>query len=368
MGFNKREFKGIKLTLKGYVKQIDRSTFMVRSENDPNKYYTVSWDKDKWVCGCEDYARRGKKCKHIFAVCYFLTIRDIATGVKEVECSSEICCPRCGGKDVIRRGYDYQKNGVVQRFYCKFCNYRFNYRGGFEGLKGNATTVVLSLDLYFRGLSLRQISEHLLSVYGLHVSHATVRNWIMRYVKLISKYLNNLPVKCGERWHCDDTVVRVNGRHVLIWSLLDSETRLLIAHHISENRNSEEAYKLLSKAIENSEKKPEEIVSDGFDGYAKAVKRKFSEELKHPVIHLQGNVSSAINNKMERFWRDIKKRYKTIYGFRNIETAKTFMDGYRIFHNQIKKHRSLGNKTPAETSQAELPNTWIKLIQEASKN
>jgi len=157
VGFSKRELKGLQMALNGFVEQTDRSRFLVKSESS-----------------------------------YFLTFREIVSGAHAQDRPN---CPKCGMSDkVIKRGYAYERCGRVPRFYCKRCNYRFNYRSGLEGRRGEALTIILSLDLYYRGLSLRQVSQHLKSVYGISVSHTTEQ------VQSAYKRQVALRRNCSESW------------------------------------------------------------------------------------------------------------------------------------------------------------------------
>ena len=357
MALSKRELKGLLLAINGHVSNIGESTFRVKSERSDTSY-EVLWKDRRWICNCEDYNKRGKKCKHIFAVIYYLTIRQVTVGMRNAE--EKVACPHCESSDhVIKRGYAYQKTGRVQRYYCKRCGKRFNYRSGLEGLKGEALAIVLALDLYFRGLSLRQITQHLESVYGVRASHTTIHGWIKRYVELVSRLTENIKLETGSRWHCDDTKLKVKGRHVILWSVLDSETKVLIAQHISLKRNSEEARKVLENALRKASSPPLEVVTDGFQAYSEAIKRAFSDD----VMHLEGPLNQPINNNaIERYFRTVKQRFKNINSFGNIEGATTFANGFKTFYNMLREHRALGDKSPLEASGLGFAKCWQELI------
>ena len=361
---SKRETKGVSLFLKGLVEPVSSTRFFVKSESKPSETYVVQWDRKRWKCTCEDYKKSRRKCKHVYAVCYYLTVRDVEVGVKRL--GGEAKCPVCGKNDaIIRDGYTEGKSGLKQRYYCKRCRRGFMPSTGFEGMHGQALAILIALDLYYRGLSLRQISEHLQSIYKISVSHGTIYGWIKRYVSIVSKHLSRLNVKTSERWHADDSVIRVSGRHLTVWGALDGETRLLIATHISNHKDTEEATKLLKRSLAKSQQQPMEIVTDGAKQYAKAIDETLSNI--DPIIHIQAGISTPItNNKMERFYRTLKQRYKTINTFQTQETAQTFMDGFQIHYNFIKGHRALNGKTPAEAIGLTRKRTnWLDLIKKS---
>jgi transposase-like protein len=348
---------------------VGSSTFIDKSETNHEVDYKVRWDKKRWTCSCEDFEKHRKKCKHIYAVCYYLSLQDLQIGVRKIgQDTAE--CPKCGLSEfVIKDGLSESRSGLGQRFFCKKCNHGFSPRTGFEGVHGQAFAIVLSLDLYYRGLSLRQISEHFQSVYGIKISHGTIYGWIKRYVELVCQYLNKVKVKTGERWHADETVLRVKGKHLVLWSMLDDEYRQLIAQHISGSKSSEEAGKLLEEGLSKTKKQPMEIITDAAPSYAEAIDRKFGKELKQPLIHVQTSISTPLsNNKIERFNKTIKQRFKPIGSFHSPETARTFSKGFKIFYNEIKNHRSLGGRAPSKASNPKNDQeNWAKLIRKASK-
>ena len=91
----------------------------------------------------------------------------------------QVVCGRCGSANLIRRGYRENKHNKVQRFGCKDCNHRFIMEtDGFRKMVYRPDTITLVLDLYFKGLSLRKIVDHLKQFHNLKISHTTVLRWI----------------------------------------------------------------------------------------------------------------------------------------------------------------------------------------------
>jgi hypothetical protein len=82
------------------------------------------------------------------------------------------------------------------------------------------------------------------------------------------------------------------------------------------------------------------------------------------TIRLSGNMN---NNKIERFNGEVRHREKVMRGLKRKDTS--ILTGYQIYHNYIREHQALENKTPAEVSgiKIEGENKWITMIQNASK-
>jgi len=244
-------------------------------------------------------------------------------------------------------------------------------RNAFEGMRTRAIAIASALDLYFRGLSLRQVQQHLEDFYGIKVTHATIYNWLKKYVQIVNKSIQNIRVKTSERWHADETLVRVKGRYVVLWNLLDSETRFHIALQVSRRRDTRNAQKLLRTGLKTTKNKPEELVTDGLASYSKAIEvlcKKADKNADQGIIHLQGPLTEGLNNKMERFYGTLKKRLKTMYHLDNEDTAKIFAEGFAAHYNFVKPHKALNGKTPAQAINAtKEKKTWLTLIQEARK-
>ena len=54
-------------------------------------------------------------------------------------------------------------------------------------------------------------------------------------------------------------------------------------------------------------------------------------------------------------------------GLKDEPTARTIIDGFRIYYNFIRPHIALDGKTPAQAARTEALCTWKGLIEEATK-
>lgn len=359
---SKRENRGIGIIDDGLIEKKSEGEYRVSSKKSSCEEYTVLWKKNKWICNCPDYQKNNQKCKHIYAVNYYLDVDKIRTTAKKFK---ENVCPHCKKENqVIKRGKRYNRTGPVQRYYCKRCELRFSGRPAFKHMKHKIETVISSLDLYYRGLSLRQIAEHLQSTYKTKVSHVTIRNWIKKYVSMITQYTENMTPNTSDRWLADETLITVSGRHLRLWVLLDSETRFLIASHISTKQSTDDACSLFKKGKKAANHVPDEIVTDGLSSYPEAIKSTLLSSETGPLIHLQSSLTKSYNNKMERFMGTIKCRTKPMLGLYDDYSADLFSSGFTIFYNYIRNHLSLSNQAPAIAAGiVKEKMTWLDLIE-----
>lgn len=365
MPMSRREIKALQIVAKKGIYEMGNGIFKVESQSNPSQYHIVRMTNGKRTCDCIDFAK-GKKCKHIYAVTYYLILKDLTLGIS---CNEENidACPNCNSKQIVKSGYRYNKSGPVQRYYCKSCEKSFRDPRGFKWSKYNPHIIATALDLYCRGLSLREVADHLKSTYKIAVSYGTVYVWIKRYVELVHKYTTNLTKRTSERWCADETIVHVKSRDLLLWTLLDYGSRLIIAHRISTNKTTKEARSLIKKGLQSTSFPPLEFVTDGNPAYSKALKNAI--KLGTPIIHVVGPLAGPItNNRSERLNQTVKKRVKNAIHFNSESGIEAFVKAFEIYYNFIRPHQALGNITPAEKAGIMPKTSWKDLIILAKAN
>ena len=172
------------------IRQVNPLNFIVKSESDNEVYEVTNYITD-WHCKCPDHILNRKECKHIKAVKEWLTsfLKEKVTLTKlshERHVKENVNCKLCGSDEVVKDGHRKTRNSWKQRFRCKRCGYRFTVSmDGFYKMRYKPKVITLALDLYFKGVSLRKITDHLKQFYDIEVHHTTILYWIRRYVKLI---------------------------------------------------------------------------------------------------------------------------------------------------------------------------------------
>jgi transposase-like protein len=325
------------------IESVDPSQFKVHSQSHPEKVYSVESVRDRWTCSCDFFAQKHNACIHILAVRF-------RNGILESKGEPEkIVCVKCYSGDVVANGKRCNKSGVVTRYLCKTCGLRFTGKDGFQRRRADPEKIALALDLYFRGMSLRQIVEHFSQVHALKVSHTTVYRWITHYSALAAQWLDSQDAIVGEKWNIDETVVNVNGQNHYLWNVMDSETRMLLATHISRTRTLDETRTPLKKAKNSTETVPIEIRSDGMQAYPKAIQREFGRSNYTPHKVVPSIRAMESNNLVERLHGTEKSRIKVMRAFDQEHGAAALMDGWRVHYDMVRTHQAIG-KTPAEAA------------------
>jgi putative transposase len=353
------------------IKRVDGSTYKVKSQSN-NGWYRVTKNDEEWVCECPDQQFRQTVCKHIHSVLFSLTLREsIITSYHTETQPSEIepiACQHCDSARIVKRGVRRNQRGLTQIYWCKGCNRRFVVDLGFSRMKASPQVITASLDLFFKGVSLRKITDHVKQFYNLRVSCSTILRWIQRYTELMERYASNLVPNVSEKWHADETVENVNGKNRWLWNLMDSESRFLIASRLTKGRTDVDARNLFLDGLDQTKKAPATIVTDGLVSYANAydetLRYKGTKHIRKPRF-----IDLANNNRIERLHSSMRERTKVMRGFDTDPTANETMQGYRLYYNFIRPHMALNGLTPAQAANLELglgQNRWKSMITQST--
>ena len=337
--------------------------YWIPSQTDKNKKYKITI-KDGWYsCECLDNSQNRNLCKHIlFLKTYFaLTLK-----AKEIKQSISVTkpCPYCNSNNIVKDGTRKTALGLKQRWLCKGCNGRFVLEP-IKKIKGNADNVTLSMDLFFKGNSLRDIQDTLQQHNGLKIHHETVRRWINRYMAKITEYTDQLQPQVSGVWNADEQKVKLKQKDewVWTWNVMDSETRFLLANSVSKEREIQDARRVLRKAKATANRKDVKVITDGLQSYNEAVKKEFwSYSNREPHIRLVSIRDKVNNNIIERYHGTNRERDKVMRGLQNGLTTQQYNDNFRTYYNFVKKHQGLNGLTPSQRAGINETREWKPLL------
>jgi transposase-like protein len=376
-----REMKA--LTIVGQndqIKRINAVTYKVKSQNS-DFWYDVKhpYKSDgNWTCTCPDHEFRKVECKHIKSVLISKELRKIVPNseVNEIETEQEIIC-KCGSLDVIKTGIRHNKSGDIQRFKCKSCNAKWSDNLGFAKNKVSSKIITASLDLYFKGVALRKIKEHVKFFYGVNVSHVGILGWIRKFEKVVTPFVDSLvPKEMSGVYHIDEMAVHVRkeqtdkGHYQWLWNMMDNTTRFWISSKVSQKREVSDARAVFQDA-KSKTPKPIAIIHDGLHSYNEAFEKEY-HTMASPRTRNIRSVSvrhKGLNQKVERLNGVFRDREKVMRGMDHKESAQKTIDAFRIHYNFVREHSSI-KKTPAEQAGIKLDlgqNKIENLIKMASK-
>ena len=226
-------------------------------------------------------------------------------------------CPDCDSGHVVKIG---TRNGY-QRYLCRDCEKKFRITGEAPGQKAHAEMVGAALDMYFSGMSYKQVAENLEKVYDVpEPSKQTIWAWVHDYSKVAVKRMRDHPANVGEHWVADEMQLKVGGDRLWNWNVLDTKTRYILASHLSRNRGIRDAEQVMKKAARATNVKPKTIKTDGLSGYTEGIQRVFPG-VKHIVS--EGIYEEVNNNLSENLQGQFRQRTKTMRVWRPGRPAKS---------------------------------------------
>ena len=359
-----RIVRGYAIISKGDTpKQIGKETFTIPSQSG-NGNYTVS-KNGIWRCTCPDYESRKLDCKHINAVKFYL---DFQKKLKQTDLEIEQpiekpICIYCSDTDVVKYGKRPCRDKIKQKYRCNRCHNYFILDKDFERIKGDAKTTTLILDLYFKGISSRGITDHLKQFYDLSIDHSNILRRIQKFSQIIDEYVQTLTPELGDVWHIDEMKIQAGGKWRWLWNMMDTETKFLVSKKVTDRRRIKDCRNLLKNAKETAQKQPAFMITDGCHSYNKSLSKEMPETNHVQLKTIRDKVN---NNPIERLNGTIRDRIKTMRGLQNTKTADLMTSAFRNYYNFIKPHSAIEGKTPAEASNINIGkncnNNWLKLL------
>jgi putative transposase len=364
----KRELRGHQMIENGVKpKQLSDNRFEIPSQSKDLNYIVTSY-AGSWWCTCPDYEYRHVTCKHIHAVTLW---QKLAKRLEEDNKGNPICeehfvnnditCKFCGSHNIIK----YGKKSNKQVYKCKYCARKFVLNKGFEGLCYDPRIVATTLDLYFKGVSLRKISDHLSQFYGLKVNFSTVWRWIEKYTDIIESYVSTLEPEVGDIWHCDEMKIRVKGDWHWLWNTMDEKTRFQLVSVITHTRDMKGARLAFSQSKRTAGKTPHTMVTDGLPAYKGAFNKELYDNHQSCKHIADVALQESLNNVLERMHSSIREREKVMRGLKAADTPILPMN--QIYYNFIRPHQSLNGRTPAEAAGVGISkeNRWTELLKKS---
>lgn len=353
------------------IKHINKLHYKVKSQSDDNKCYNVikeyghnigGHQDGEWTCTCPDFIHRHIVCKHVYAVSFSKELRkkivsqDVAVINTTAPTIDFSICERCkSDNSIIKYGIRYNQSGDIQRYRCKVCNYKFIINNGFERNRANPKAVTAALDLYFKGVSLRKVCDHLKQFYNVNMSHVAIIKWLRKFVKVVKPFVNSItPPHLSGIYHVDEMMVHVrreqmeSGHYQWLWNLMDDTTRFWISSMVSQCREITDARAVFQDA-KNKTTVPKAIIHDGLKSYDEAFQKEYFT-LKNPRTKNIRSISvrnQGLNSKVERLNGTMREREKVMRGMQKKESAQKVIEAMRIYYNYCRQHQTLG-RTPAE--------------------
>ncbi|KAB2492575.1 IS6 family transposase [Bacillus cereus] len=203
--------------------------------------------------------------------------------------------------------------------------------------------ILLTVRWYLRyNLSFRDLVE-IMEERGLSLAHTTIMRWVHQYGPELDKRTRRHLKQTNDSWRVDETYVKVKGQWMYLYRAVDSEGNT-IDFYLSKTRNHKTAKQFFKKALRSFHaSKPRVITVDKNPTYPIAITG-LKKEKKMP-LGIQLRQIKYLNNIIEQDHRFIKKRIRSMLGFKSFHTAILILAGIEAMHMIKKEQIDLRNQS-----------------------
>jgi putative transposase len=185
--------------------------------------------------------------------------------------------------------------------------------------------------LYFRfPLSLRLVEAMLLER-GIAVSYETVRRWALKFGRDYAHRLKRKRPSRRDLWHLDEIVVTIAGKKHWLWRAVDQDGYTL-DEIVQTRRDTKAARRLLRRLLKKQSCAPRRMITDKLGSYA-AARRQIMPTIEH-------RAHKGLNNRAENSHLPLRKRERTMQGFRSPGSLQRFVAVFSAVRNLFVPPRS----------------------------
>jgi IS6 family transposase len=128
----------------------------------------------------------------------------------------------------------------------------------------------------------------------------------------------------GDRWHVDETYVKVGGNWRYLFRAIDQFGQVIDVH-LSPRRNAEAARRFFARALDRTRMSPVEVTTDRYRLYPRVI-----DELLPAAFH---DTEVHANNPLETDHGRLKARLRPMRGLKTDRTAQVIVAGHAFVQN-----------------------------------
>ncbi len=231
-------------------------------------------------------------------------------------------------------------------------------------MKTPARQIASAMGMYYGGMSLDAIQQQFKQDHDLDMSESNYWNWVTRFTREAVRQAKSFKPEVSDTWVADETYMKLGGRNVYFWDIIDPKTNYLITTHVSFTRSGRDAKRLMEKAEKVAGKVPKVVRTDKLASYIDAIEQQWGAD----TIHIQGGPFKAVSSgestaEIERFHKTLEQRTKVFEKFKDIESIRLLTDGWLINYNFFKQNEGCGNVPPAQAMSKVVPfKDWNDIV------
>jgi len=205
---------------------------------------------------------------------------------------------------------------------------------------------LLPVQLNFRDV------EDLLAERGIDVSYETVRRWCSKFGPAYAQRLRKRREQPSKTWHIDEVFLRIGGRQMFLWRLVDNEGEVLDVL-LQAKRNKRAATKFLRRAIKKHSCVPAQMVSDKW--------RPTRAAILETVPCVEHVMSKRLNNRADNSHQPTRRRERKQQRFKTAKSTQRFLSTFTAFYNQFNIQRHLLSRTIMKAHREQALASWASV-------
>jgi transposase-like protein len=211
-------------------------------------------------------------------------------------------------------------------------------RSAFSGYRFPPEVITLAVRWYLRfGLSYRDVEE-LLAERGIEVDHVSMFRWVQRFAPEFAQAARARQHLVGDRWHVDETYVRVGGTWRYLFRAIDQFGQV-IAVFLSPRRDATAARRFFNQAFARTRIRPAEVTTDRYRVYPRILDEVLPAAFHDTEVHA--------NNPLETDHGRLKARLRPMRGLKRDHTARVIVAGHAFIQNLRRGFYDLGSDVPS---------------------
>ena len=186
--------------------------------------------------------------------------------------------------------------------------------------------------LYFRfPLSFREVEELMLER-GVAVSYDAIRRWCAKFGQAYASVLRRRRPRPGDKWHCEEVFIRINGTQHDLWRVVDQHGNVLDIL-VQSRRNAVAAKRFFRTLLKNLQYVPPVIVTDKLGSYQVAH--------REGLASVEHRGSKDLNNRIENSHQPTRQRERAMKRFTSPGHAQRFLSAFSGIspHFRLGRHR-----------------------------
>ncbi|KAB2676847.1 IS6 family transposase [Brucella tritici] len=206
----------------------------------------------------------------------------------------------------------------------------------FKGRHFDKSVILLCVRWYLAyNLSLRNLKE-MMAERGIDLDHSTVHRWVICFRPKLLERFNRKKRQVTRKWNLDETYIKVKGEWLYLYRAIDSNGDT-VEFYFSKHRDLTAAKRFIRKALARHGM-PARVTIDGSETNRIAILQCDAESrLRQTGKPIVIRSSKYMNNRIEQDHRRIKRRIRSMLGFKSETAAAITLAGIELIHMMRKQ-------------------------------